>query len=245
MAKAMQPSGEGRVKIIGGLIVGLIVVGIIGSAVLARRDKAGVDSSAALPPSVQADFGVPFPGTPNAGAPEVSIYEDFQCPACGSLEAVAGENIRQLAESGKIALTWYPVAFLDDNPSVRQANRDNDNPDSSKRAIAAWGCAIDQGKTADFHDALFSVQPEEGRGYSTQTLKGLSAVTGMSQDQATAYEACVDDQTYIGWARNATIAFRNTSIGGTPSVFVNGEQIDNGDVADQAKFAALIDAATK
>lgn len=240
-----QANSDSRVKVIGGLIVGLIVVGIIGSAVLSRRNQGNVDSDAPLPATVQADFGVPYPGTPNPGAPTVALYEDFQCPACGSFESVAGEHIRTMAQQGKIALVWYPVAFLDDNAAVRQLNRDNDNPDSSKRAMAAWGCAIDQGKTADFHDTVFKAQPEEGVGYSTETLKNFAMNIGLSTEQTAAYTKCIDDETYMGWSRNATIAFRDSGIGGTPTVLVNGEAIDTSLAADPAEFEKIITAATK
>lgn len=238
-------SGEGRVKVIGGVIVALLVVGIIGAAVIARRDRGSIDGSAALPNTVQADFGVPYPGTPNAGAPVVSIYEDFQCPACGSFESVAGEHIGRMAREGKIALVWYPVAFLDDNPGVRQANRDNDNPDSSKRAMAAFGCAIDQGKTAEFHDAVFASQPEEGRGYSTQDLKALAGPMGLSGEQEKSYVQCIDDETYLPWAKNATLAFRDSGLGGTPTILMNGKDVDVRVAADATQFEALVAEATK
>lgn len=238
-------SGDGRVKIIGGLIVGLIVVGIIGSAVLARRDRGSIDGAATLPVTVRSDFGVPYPGTANAGAPVVSLYEDFQCPACGDFEAAAGEHIGRLAREGKISLIWYPVAFLDDNPAVRQANRDNDNPDSSKRAMAAFGCAIDHGKAPQFHDAVFAAQPEEGRGYSTDTLKGLASALGLNAEQSATYVKCIEDEKYLPWAKNATLAFRDSGIGGTPTVLVNGEQVDIRIAADAAQFEQLIAGATK
>lgn len=238
-------SGEGRIKVIGGIVVGLLVVGIIGAAVFARRDRASIDGNAALPATVQSDFGVPYPGTPNAGAPVVAIYEDFQCPACGSFESVAGEHIGQMARDGKIALVWYPVAFLDDNPAVRQANRDNDNPDSSKRAMSAFGCAIDQGKAPEFHDAIFAAQPEEGRGYSTDTLKSFAQALGLSGEQESAYTKCIDDEKYLAWARNATLAFRDSGIGGTPTVLINGEEVDPQLVADAKQFEALVAQVTK
>lgn len=238
-------SGEGRIKIVGGLIVGLIVVGIIGAAVIARNDRGKIDAGSALPETVQSDFGVPFPGTPNPGAPVVAIYEDFQCPACGAFEAAAGEHIGQMARDGKIALVWYPVAFLDDNPAVRQANQDNDNLDSSKRAMAAFGCAIDQGKAAQFHDAIFAVQPQEGRGYSTEDLKSLAGPIGLTGDQEQAYSQCIDDKTYLGWAKNATIAFRDSGLGGTPAILMNGTEVDTRIAADAAQFEALVAGATK
>lgn len=232
------------VKIVGGAIVVALVAGIVGAALWSRRDRAGYADSAALPLAVRSDYGVPL-GTGASGVPVLEIWEDFQCPACAALERAAGAHIRDLIAAGKVNIIWRPTAFLDDNPTIRQANRDNDAPDSSKRAIAAWGCAIDLGKTEQFHDALFASQPQEGTGYSSAVLKLLGAQLGLTAEEAKTYAACVDSDKYVGWAKNSTLKFRDAGIPGTPTVFLNGKELTLDQVADSTTLDRLIAEATK
>ncbi|MEC8504368.1 MAG: hypothetical protein VXY57_02470, partial [Actinomycetota bacterium] len=101
-ARAEAQAGEKRrertVRIIGAVAVLAVVAGIIGVAVVARNaddnanaiDVIEADASAPVPDGVLgADsewaYGVPY-GTAGDDAPVLELREDFQCPACGSLE---------------------------------------------------------------------------------------------------------------------------------------------------------------
>jgi protein-disulfide isomerase len=110
-----QARRERTVRIVGAVVVVGVVVGIIGVAVYARSSApaapglvtAEPDPNAALPAGVlpatdTRPFGVVYGNAPE-GAPTLELWEDFQCPACGALEAVNGAGIAQLAEEGKYA----------------------------------------------------------------------------------------------------------------------------------------------
>lgn len=212
------------VKVIGGVIVLAIVVGIIGAAVWTRRSQSAPVDNAALPTGVLADFGVPY-GAAGADAPLLEVWEDPQCPYCGLLENAIGEHLVSLADAGAIRLIWRPTAFLDDSPAVASANITNGAPDSSRHAIAAWGCAIDQDKTAVFHNRLFANQPQEGAGYPEDVLLDIGVQAGLTGTAYDEFAQCVQDGRYLGWAQNATLAFRDAGVPGTPTVLLNGTEV--------------------
>ena len=146
-----------------------------------RGPDAGSERSAARG-RVGENYGVPY-GTgwtsaDEAKLPTLEIWEDFQCPACKQVEAASGAQIQALADEGKVKLLYRPATFLD--VSLAADNQANGNPNSSARATSAWGCAIDAGKTGEYHSAVFDIQPaEEGVGYSDQQLIDLGTTVGI------------------------------------------------------------------
>lgn len=230
---------ETMVKVIGGVIVLAIVVGIVGAAVWTRRSQSTAVENAALPAGVLADFGVPY-GSAGPDAPLIEVWEDPQCPFCGVLENAIGEHLVSLADAGAIRLIWRPTAFLDDNPNVASANISNGAPDSSRHAIAAWGCAIDQGKTAQFHDQLYARQPQEGAGFPEATLLDIGVAIGLTGAAYEEFAACVQEDRYMGWAQNATLAFRDAGVPGTPTVLLNGSEVPLEQIQDPASVDALL-----
>lgn len=252
-ARAEQQAKEKRrertVRIIGAIGVIVAVVAIIGIAVFASRSGNGggdvkplpsPDPSLPVPTGVydstgEVPYGVPY-GTAPATAPLLEIWEDFQCPACGSLEAVNGAGIQSLAQDGKVRLVWRPTAFLDNNLGNQ----------SSALAIAAWGCAIDAGKTAEYHDVIYANQPTvEGEGYTEQQLLGFAEEVGISGVPLEEFNTCVTSGRYLGWAVNSTQAFYDAEVPGTPAGFLNGTQLDGAQLADQAGLEKLVADATQ
>ena len=223
-----------------------MVVGIILVAVLAKKtDTTGVpvtaapDSTAAVPKGVLPagdpnEFGVPF-GVAAAGAPILSIWEDYQCPSCGALEIANGKGIAQLATDGKVQLIWRPTTFIDG----RVGN------DASARAVAAWGCAIDAGMTREYHDAVYANQPKtEGDGYSNEQLIGFGTTAGLSGAELDTFTTCVNNRTYVTWAANGLDAFKRANVPGTPAGYLNGVPLADGVLADQVALEkAITDAA--
>ena len=167
--------------------------------------------------------------------PVLELWEDFQCPACGSLEEANGEGIAEAAETGIARVIWRPTAFLDRNLGN----------DASNRAIGAWGCAIDEGFTREYHDAVYANQPEEeGDGWSNSELVSIAEDIGMSGATLESFSACVDDETYRVWAANSTQEFYDQGVAGTPFGKIDGVEIPTQSMADQASLlAALTEAA--
>ncbi len=237
---------ERLVRIVGAITVVVVVVGIIGVALIARNssttaavDVPSADPNAPLPAGVlptddERAYGVPY-GSAGADAPVLEIWEDFQCPACGAVEAANGEGIASLAESGTIQLVWRPTAFLD-------ANLGND---ASARAAAAWGCAIDVGKVREYHDAVYATQPEvEGDGWTDEQLIGIAGDVGISGADLDTFTQCFADRTYLGWSANSTDVFYTSNIPGTPFAKLNGVEVPTEVLVDQAALEELIAASS-
>jgi protein-disulfide isomerase len=253
-AQAGERRRERMVRIIGAVTVVAVVAGIIGVAVIARNssestiatDVPVADVNAAVPTGVygsddELKYGVPY-GTATPDAPVLEVWEDFQCPACAAVEQANGDGIAALAEEGKIQLVWRPATFLDRvnvgaDPSV--AN-------SSTRAAAAWACAIDLGKTREYHDALYDNHPTpEGSGYTDAQLATIAEGAGITGADLETFNQCVADGTYLGWAANSGATFQEEGISGTPFGRLNGVEVPTEILADPARLAALVDEAAQ
>lgn len=249
-ARAEQLAAEKRrertVRIVGTIAVLAVVAAIIGLAVFASRSGSNdtasassspsADSNAALPKGVlaasdaKAPFGVPV-GTAPKTAPVLEIWEDFQCPACAQVEKANGAGIVKLANDGKVQLIWRPTAFLDRNL----------NNDSSIRAVAAWGCAIDQGKAEEYHATVFANQPEkEGTGYTDDQLLAFGKDAGLSGAAYDTFAKCYTDRTYLGWANNSYNQFLQDGIPGTPNATLNGKDLPTATLVDEKALEAAI-----
>ncbi len=255
-SEAAEHRRERVIRIVGGLVVLLVVGGLLAVGFLAGRDDGSTstatsaptaDPSAARPTGVGDNYGVPYgagwTSADEAKLPTLEIWEDFQCPACKQVEAASGDQIQALADEGKVKLLYRPATFLD--VSLAADNEANGNPNSSARATSAWGCAIDAGKAGEFHSAVFDIQPaDEGVGYSDQQLIDLGTTVGIPSADLATYTKCVQDGTYLAWSANSNQAFVDAGVGGTPTAYLNGVELDSAALADIESLTQKIDAAT-
>jgi protein-disulfide isomerase len=247
-ANAQERRRERTVRIVGAIVVVAVVVGIVGVAVIARNSGGSdtvaaptADPNAALPAGVLGSddplrYGVPY-GSATADAPVLEVWEDFQCPACQAVENANGAGIKALAEEGTVRLVWRPATFLD---------RVNDGADpsvqnSSSRAVAAWGCAIDAGKVREYHDVLYANPPvTEGEGFTDDQLVSFGSQAGLSGAEFDTFSQCVADGTYLGWAANSGATFQEDGIAGTPFAVLDGVEVPTQILADEASLKAFI-----
>lgn len=242
-AQSAERRRERIVRIVGAVTVVAVVVGIIAVALVARNSSSG-DSTAGSGTVTQPDPNAPSPqgvlpaddahafgvvyGT-NADAPILAIWEDFQCPACGTVEAANGAGIEALADAGSIQLVWRPTTFLDRNLGT----------DASERATAAFGCAVDQGKAKEYHRVVFSNQPEvEGTGWTNAELVAFGEQAGVA-DMDT-FTSCVNDGTYRPWAANSTQVFYDSGVPGTPFATLDGVEVPTAVLVDQPALEELV-----
>ncbi len=101
------------------------------------------------------------------------------------------------------------------------------------------------GKAGEFHSAVFDIQPaDEGVGYSDQQLIDLGTTVGIAGADLATYTKCVQDGTYLGWAANSNQQFLDANVGGTPTAYLNGVELNGSDLADVEGLTQKIDAAT-
>jgi len=238
---AAAPRSSGANNRLIAILVGVVVVAAVVVAVIlgTRSNEAptpagpgtgGTTAAVKLPKgATDVKSGVVAnPGVAKAGAPTLKVFEDFQCPACKSVENVLGPTIREMATKGDITLVYYVKTFLDDN--LRN--------DSSKKAGLAALCAADQGKLMEMHDALYKAQPaNEGDGYSDAAINGAAAEAGLTGAALTDWQKCLADKPYLPYlAAVEDVTAREFKIASTPSFYVNNKIIDMKTVTDAADF---------
>ena len=187
------------------VVVGVVLIMLV-PTVLSKKS----DSSAAIPSSVSVEdgYGMVF-NKELTGVPFIEIYEDFQCPACARFEGIAGPYIEELIATKKAKVAYHPLSFLGGE---------------SQLAANAAACSADQGKFLDFHKTLYANQPSENSGaWSSQYFATIGIGLGISSSE---YDKCVQGQDYMGWVKNVAEEGANRNINSTPTVLINGKEID-------------------
>ena len=162
-ARAAAEASDKRRRMIINVSIGavllIVVAALVGGAWLtSKSNKEATQPSAdaatpagSLPTDSQYPYGIEWSSNAE-GKPVLEIWEDFQCPACRDFEAAFGPTIKELADTNQAKVIFRSTSFLDSNfPG-----------DHSKRAAAAYGCAIDAGKGEEYHDLLYVNQPANG-----------------------------------------------------------------------------------
>jgi protein-disulfide isomerase len=227
---AQQAAQQRRDRMVRLGLVGLVVLVVvaIGVVVIATR-KPAVDTKAAVPPGVTDTKGYPF-GT--VATPVLDVYEDFQCPSCDAFEKANGAKIEALATDGKAKVVYHMVAILD------RVNSGGETANSSTRAAAAGGCAQAQGKFLPFHNTVYANQPQEGVGYTNAKLKDFGKQAGVANQSA--FDSCVDDQTYAGFVGQVNQEADQRQVTQTPTFMVNGKPVDTSGATSWADMGNIV-----
>lgn len=234
-AEASEKRRERTVRIALIAVVVLIVGGIIGATLLATRKSATPEASPSANPNAALPAGVTGPtygaSVGTVEQPVLDIYEDFQCPACAQFESATGPLLDEMVTASQVKVVYHPMNFLDKNLGN----------DSSTRAAAAFGCAVDAGATQKYHDVVFANQPaQEGTGYTQEQLKEFGVQAGISGAALDTFNACVDASTYLEWPTLVNQEASARGVSGTPTLYLNGEKIDQTKLTTVDAFKQMI-----
>lgn len=243
---AKKNAGSGVNKILVAAVVAILaIVGTVGF-VVANQSKRQASVSQSVPAQAGA-MGQGFVANKDvtlvSGAPTLDIYEDFQCPACGTFERGLGETINGLADQGKLKLVYHFKTIIDANFGV----------DHSLRASNAAMCVAEDGKFEAFHKLVYANQPErEGTGWTDADLEKFAQEAGVTGGALDTYKQCVKDQKYDNYVKSTEDASAKKKINGTPQLFLNDQPAPlsqfvtaDGRAFDPAKFTKAIEDATK
>lgn len=196
-------------------VVGVLTLLLaIGYVVQSSRDTTG--QTATPPAGVVEEYAVP---RGDLEAPvTVTVYEDFMCPFCGDFEAATAPVLEKYIADGDVQVHYRVLSFLD---------RYSSGTDYSTRAMSALGVVLDEEgpeTAAKFHDLLFENQPAEGsEGLSDDTLVELAIQAGADVD---AVDTPIRELKFEQWVQNATDAASKEGVNSTPTVLVDGEQVE-------------------
>jgi protein-disulfide isomerase len=203
-----------------------VVVGVLLIMLVPTLLSKQTDTSASIPASVSADrdYGIVF-NDELTGVPVIDIYEDFQCPVCAQFEQLNGDYIESLIAEKKATVVYHTLSFL--------------GPESVGAANAA-ACAADEGKFLDYHRLLYMNQKAENSGgWTNSVFVNVGQTAGITSQK---FSSCVNNGDYLGWVTNVAAAGAKANVNSTPTVFVNGKEIDrNGEYFDAAKFKAAVE----
>jgi protein-disulfide isomerase len=205
-----------------GMVALVVVVGAGISIFNNTSKKAAVLPSAA---SVKDGYGIVF----NDGlTPVIDVWEDFQCPSCKAFESTNGAAIKALVVEKKAKVVFHPLSFL--------------GPESVYAANGA-ACASDQGKFLEYYEIMYANQPAENSGaWSNEGVIATAAAAGVTGPE---FEACVNKGKYADWVGNVGSEGSKQSINSTPTVLINGKEIDraSGAYYSASDFMKLLTAA--
>ncbi len=208
MSKAKNPAG-GKDNFTRNLVIA-VVVGVVLIMLVPTLLSKQTDTSAAIPSSVSAEdgYGIVF-NKELTDVPFIEIYEDFQCPACARFESIAGEYIEELITTKKAKVAFHTLSFLGGESQI---------------AANAAACSADEGKFLQLHKTLMANQPSENSGaWTSSYFSTLGLGLGISSPE---YDKCIADNKYMGWVKNVAEEGAKRNINSTPTVLINGKEID-------------------
>ena len=227
-----QERRERRLKITRRVLLGGGVVAAVGATaalvIASRRADAGdsqtPEGAGHIPAGVGADGSLTYgaamtPGSVNEGAPVLDVYFDYACHFCANFDTLHADEISRLVKDGKITLALHPCKILDQ--------------DWTDIVMNAMGVVLDEQPemALTFHNAALALFSEifNSRDASRQTVDELADTAkkaGVSQDVVDAFKKAVKDNIYGKWTEAGTNAFKDKKLSATPTVFLDGTQLD-------------------
>jgi len=200
-----------RLFIIGGIVV---VAALVVLALVAPQLQSVGEIITVTPATLPNPDGLSL-GEANAPA-TIDVFEDFQCPACQYFtESVEPVIIENLVKTGKARYVFHNYPFIDGNGAS--------NGGESDQAANAAMCANEQDKFWNMHAVLYANWNGENQGaFSNRRLQAMAESIGLDMD---AFNSCFSANKYESDIQADFNLGQQMGVSGTPSVFVNGQQV--------------------
>ena len=188
-------------RLVIGIIVAVVLVGIV--AIVFPKSQNNFK-----PVEVSQDKS-----TGNADAPVVVVeYGDYQCPGCGRFaKSVKPKIVEEFVNTGQVRFVFRSFQFIGEE---------------SQWAAEAAECANEQGKFWEFYEKLYSEQAGENVGaFRKENLERFAGEIGLQTEQ---FNKCLASGKFTEKVKTETLEAENLGLRGTPSLFVNGELVEDG-----------------
>ncbi|MFF6984435.1 DsbA family protein [Streptomyces sp. NPDC008343] len=160
----------------------------------------------------------------------VRLYEEPRCPDCRQFEQAGGQQLRELADSGKLRIEYVIASFLDERLGG----------EGSARAANALRASVNGGAFLQYHDSLYEDQMDERiDGYTTAFL--LKVADNIKGLHTPGFHEAVKQMKYRSWVGESQALYaKNASH--TPTAVINGVKVDASDprLYDSAGFSSLL-----
>jgi len=142
---------------------------------------------------------------------QMTIFTDFQCPACIQFEKSIWEQIlEKYVDTNKIGLTYkmFPLSFHKNAP---------------EDALGAL-CALSEWKYREFSKEMYSLEEEKNGGDITfEERSNIAKKIGINELK---FKQCIDDGNYVSKIKEDMELWDKIGLKGTPSIYINGEYIN-------------------
>jgi protein-disulfide isomerase len=201
--------------IIGVVVAALVLAGLLIVPPLVAKSQP-VGNYVTITPFPRPQAKGTAAGDPNAPV-KLDVYEDFQCPICDEYtKTVENQIMTNYVDSGKVYYVFHQFPIID---------RGNPSGESHQAANASL-CAADQGRFWDYHDMLFANQTGENVGdFTDKRLVAFANALGLDMN---AFNACFSADRFKSTINADIQAGTIANVQGTPSVFVDGKEVDPG-----------------
>ncbi len=201
------------------MVAFIVAVGIIFSFISNRAS-----SNFAIPAAVSEADGYGIVLNPTA-TPTIDVWVDYQCPACRTFEVLNGGYLNEIIAQKKAKVVFHPLTFIGAE-SIIAAN--------------AAACAADENKFVDMNLALFQNQAgsENSGKWQGDVMLAIGESIGIKSES---FKQCVREGNYVKWTRNVTDASASKNVNSTPTIRINGKDLDrNTEYGDPVKFKAAL-----
>ena len=216
---ANSGSDKGTRNLVVGMVLFIVAVGIIFSFISNRAS-----SNFAIPAAVSEADGYGIVLNPTA-TPTIDVWVDYQCPACRTFEVLNGGYLNEIIAQKKAKVVFHPLTFIGAE-SIIAAN--------------AAACAADENKFVDMNLALFQNQAgsENSGKWQGDVMLAIGESIGIKSES---FKQCVREGNYVKWTRNVTDASASKNVNSTPTIRINGKDLDrNTEYGDPVKFKAAL-----
>ena len=214
------------ISVVVAFLVVVVAGGITFQAWRTSRSPSAAPSATTSASPVTITNGRPIP-LGSADAPvRITLYEDFHCPHCADFEEEFGPTITQAQETGAARVELYPMAFIDEG-SVTAAN--------------AMACAAEAGFGQAYYLGLFANHTLQWS--DPQLIDLATKVVGSPPSEA--FQTCVKRRAHADFVTSMNAAADQNNVAQTPTMLINGKNVDIESLTPDSLKTLITDAAQK
>ncbi len=144
-------------------------------------------------------------------------FGDFQCPACKAIQPVVKQINEEFPNEVAFVYRHFPLI------SIHKYAFD--------AAVAAEAAAL-QNRFFDYHDLLYENQKENDEPLKKEDFMSFAKELGLNEDQ---FAQDLESENLKNRVQTDLNYARSLGLRGTPTFFVNGEQVPNNELYNKVK----------